>query len=103
MRPEKLFSPEAPKFALRALEGLHQPDKFEPRVGFELRTIKFLAEELKKKRMKDQGEGQKDGEEEWKEPEVDEVGEDEWTEIRDRCFKKHTRVRQLKRLWEKRG
>ena len=82
-----------------AQKGLVGPDKWEPQVGHQLHAVRYIREQLRTMRL---GEFTKEegAEEEWEEPEVNDVEEQMWTEIRKKGFcGSKVRNRDLRRIW----
>ena len=94
----------APVFAKR---GLLRPKKWEPQVGHQLQAVTYIREQLRTRRLgkftKEEGAGEDGAEEEWEEPEVNDVEEQVWTEIRERGFGGNkVKNRDLMRIWIRR-
>ena len=86
----------APQYAQK---GLRRSGRWEPQVGYQLKAVQYIREQLKTKRL---GKfTQEQGAEEWAEPA--DVEEQVWTEIRERGFRGTVRNRCLRRLWERRA
>ena len=74
-----------------------RPAKWEPRVGHQLKAVKFISEELRLRKLGSFTE------EEWEEPEVEDVKVQVWTEIRETGFGgNNLKNRDLRRIWERR-
>ena len=60
-----------------------RPNKWEPQVGHQLHAVRYIREQLRTRRLgkftKEEG-----AEEEWAEPDVNDVKEQVWTDIRER-------------------
>ena len=82
-----------------ALKGLVRPAKWEPQVGHQLNAVRYIMDQLRTMRLgkftKEEG-----AEEEWEEPEVNDVEEQVWAEIRGNGFcGSKVRNRDLRRIW----
>ena len=102
-RPKEEGEPgSAPQVVLK---GLRRPAKWEPQVGHQLAAVKFIREQLRTKRIGvfTQKED-KEGEEDWKEPEENDVPHDVWILIREEGFRgRNVRTRDLRRTWARRN
>ena len=90
-----------------AKQGLVRPDKFEPKVGYQLQAVKYIAKQLYARKLGALRAGswadQKLDKEHWEEPEAAAVPLDVWTQIRQAGFGANVRNRELRRLWERRS
>ena len=95
---------DAPQFAK---QGLVRPDKFEPKVGYQLQAVKYIAKQLYARKLGALRAGswddQKLDKEHWEEPEAAAVPLDVWTQIRQAGFGATVRNRELSRVWERRS
>ena len=85
-----------------AQKGLVRPQKWEPQVGHQMQAVKYIRQQLRKRRLGKftQEEG---AQEEWEEPEATDVQEEVWAQIREDGFGgKNVKSRDLKRIWIRR-
>ena len=65
-----------------AQKGLGRPMRWEPQVGYQLHAVRYIREHLRTKRLGKFTKKEND-EEEWAEPDANDVSEQVWSEIRD--------------------
>ena len=101
-RPKEVGEPgSAPPVVLK---GIRRPQKFEPRAGHQLVAVKYIREQLRTKRIGvfTQKED-KEGEEDWEEPDDADVPHEVWTLIREEGFRgRNVKTRDLRRIWVRR-
>ena len=81
-----------------AKQGVVGPEKFEPKVGYQLRAVKYMREKFFALKLGKFHDEQKLDLEHWDEPELAAVPEKVWTAIRMAGFAGKVRNRDLRRL-----